>query len=195
MKITETKNHQRTCPYCGAPIVAEICEYCGNATGLNTAEADMEYPVLDCKEASLTFWSVGFPMIFVGAFGLPGLIMLLVCIFEFSNIISFLMGTGFFLGGAITLVFVIRNLSRYLRVKTNGKIIQGTVYGYIDDNFYINGNAAQVVKILVQTANGPRFILYKLKNTVKLYGIHDKIDLMVYKNYFMICKNKETVSW
>ena len=40
------KNQKRNCPSCGAPIVSEICTYCGTATGLNTAEADMEhYPV------------------------------------------------------------------------------------------------------------------------------------------------------
>ena len=75
------------CINCGSEIKAEykICPYCGTATGLNTAEADMEYPVLDCKEATLSFWTVWFPMIFAIAFGVPGIIMLLIAIVGFGE--------------------------------------------------------------------------------------------------------------
>ena len=80
---------QKNCPSCGAPIVSEICQYCGVATGLNTAEAQMEYPVLECKEATLGFWTIWFPMIFVVAFGLSGIIMIPFGLFQ---IIFFLIG-------------------------------------------------------------------------------------------------------
>ena len=90
---------------------------------------------------------------------------------------------------------MIRTLSRYIAVKTRGKRIVGTVYGYMDDNVLINNKPAQIVKLLVQTADGPRFLLYQLGDTLKLYGIHDTVELMVYKDYFLICKNKQTVRW
>ena len=54
------KEEKKYCPSCGAPIVSEVCAYCGTPTGLSTAEADMEYPVLECKEATLNFWTVFF---------------------------------------------------------------------------------------------------------------------------------------
>ena len=186
-------NTQSTCQYCGAPIVSEICAYCGNPTGLNTANANMEFAVLDCKAVVLSFWTIGFPMIFAGAFGVPGLIMLLICIFGFPHIILGLMGSLFFIGGLISLMIVLKTIIRYINVKRKGKSIQGTVYGYMDDNFTINGQPAQTAKILVQTVNGPHFILYKLGTTIKKYGINDKVNLKVYQNHFMICNNTEFI--
>ena len=69
MSKVRVKNRQKTCSACGAPIVSEICAYCGTATGINTVEADMEYPIIKCKEATINFWTVVFPMIFAVAFG------------------------------------------------------------------------------------------------------------------------------
>lgn len=90
---------------------------------------------------------------------------------------------------------MLRTITRYTKVKANGKMIQATVYGYMNDELLINNQPAQIVKLLVQTPNGPRFILYKLGNTLKPYGINDNIDIMVYQNYFMIAKNDEVVQW
>ena len=58
---------------CGAPITTEICPYCNVMTGLDTKNADMEYPVIECKEANVGFWNVVFPMIFAFAFGGPSI--------------------------------------------------------------------------------------------------------------------------
>ena len=63
------------CKNCGAPVTSEICPYCGSMTGLNTAKADMEYPVLECKEVNIGFWNVIFPGIFFVMFGLIGLVI------------------------------------------------------------------------------------------------------------------------
>ncbi len=190
-----TNNQPKNCPSCGAPVVSEICAYCGMPTGLNTSEADMEFPVLDCKEVVMNFWTIWFPMIFAGAFGVPGFIMLMIYILAFRNYIILLLGIPFLLVGIAASFFVIRTILRYVKVKTRGKIIQGTVYGYIDDNFTINSQPAQIIKLLVQTADGPRFILYQLGTTLRPYGIHAKIDILVYQNLFMIYKKKEIINW
>lgn len=58
-----------------------------------------------------------------------------------------------------------------------------------------NNQPAQIVKLRVETSDGPRFVLYKLGSTVKPYGINDEIGLMVYEDCFMICKNRESVRW
>jgi hypothetical protein len=80
-------------------------------------------------------------------------------------------------------------------VKKHGTVIQATVYGYMDDNVLLNDRPAQIVKLLVQTKNGPRFLLYQLGSTVKLYGVQDKIRVLVYENYFLIDRNRDTVLW
>ena len=184
-------NKQKYCPSCGAPIVAEICAYCGTATGLNTADADMEYPLLECKEATLSFWTVVFPMIFALAFGLPGLIMPVIGMSVGKGGMLALIGLPFLAIGIAAWVIVLRTVFRYIKVKKNGKVIRATVYGYMDDHVLINDRPAQVVKLLVQTQDGPRFVLYQLGNTVKPYKINDTIDILVYQNYFLICNNKE----
>ena len=106
-----------------------------------------------------------------------------------------MLGVPFLLISIVELFLVLRTITRYIKVKMNGKIIQATVYGYMDDEILINNQPAQIVKLLVQTQKGPRFILYQLGNTLRPYRINDKIDIMVYKNYFMLCKNKEVVQW
>jgi len=188
-------NQQKNCPSCGAPVVSEICAYCGTATGLNTAEADMEYPVLECKEAVVNFWTVGFPMIFGVGFGLTAIILIIISIIDNGEDSTMLMGVAFILIAIGALFFAFKTLTRYVKVKIRGKAIRAMVYGYMDDNLMINDQPAQIVKLLLQTPNGPRFILYQLKNTVKPYGINDNIDIMVYKNCFMIDKKKETIQW
>lgn len=195
MRKTRSNQKQICCPSCGAPAVSEVCSYCGSATGLNTAEAKMEYPVLECKEATLNFWTVWFPLIFVFAFGIAGLSVIIFYIMEVGERNILLLGAFFLLIGIVALFLVLRTVIRYIKVKMGGKITRATVYGYMDDELLINNRPAQIVKLLVQTPRGPRFILYQLGNTLRPYGINDNIDVMVYKNYFMICKNKEVVQW
>ena len=183
------KNQKRNCPFCGAPIVSEICTYCGSATGLNTAVADMEYPVMECKEAIINFWTIGFPMIFALSFGFASLMVLVLTAAGHGERFMLLIGLPFFLISIVALAFVLRTASRYIKVKKHGERMQATVYGYMDDNVLINGRPAQIVKLLVQTPQGPRFILYQLGDTLKIYGVNDSVDIMMYENYFMICKN------
>jgi len=184
-------NQRKNCPSCGAPIVSEICAYCGMATGLKTAEADIEYPILECKEANINFWNIGFPLIFAMAFGFTGITMLLIALTAIKNATLFLVGLPFSLIGGGALFVVLRTITRYRKLKKRGKIIQATVYGYMDDNVLLNGSPAQIVKLLVPTSSGPRFIFYQLGDTIKRYGINDTVDILVYQNYFMICKNTE----
>ncbi len=188
------KNQQEKCPSCGAPIVSEICSYCGAMTGLNTARADMEYPVLECKSVALNFWKSAFPAIFAVMFGIAGIICLISGITA-GEIIIFFGGIPFLLIGIVAAIIVFNNLSRYIKIKAKGKMIQATVYGYMNDNVWINGEPAQIVKLLVQTQVGPRFILYKLGDTLKPYGINDTISLKVYEDCFLICKNEEVIQW
>jgi hypothetical protein len=129
------------------------------------------------------------------SFGIAGLIIIVIAILGSVDFGMLLMGVPFLLIGIVALFLMLRTILRYVKVKMHGKMIQATVYGYMNDEVLINNQPAQIVKLLVQTPNGPRFILYKLGNTLKPYGINDNIDIMVYQNYFMISKNKEVVQW
>lgn len=189
--MNENKNGK--CPNCGAPITTEICPYCHNMTGLDTKNANMEYPVIDCKEANITFWNVGFPMLFAIPFLLCGIIFTIVGIH--TNLFG-LFGSILFFGiftliGMVALVIAMKQLIRYSMMKTKGKEIEATVYGYMDDNFLLNDKPTQIVKLLVTTKEGPRFILYQLGDIKRPYKINSKIKLSVYKNTFIIQENKK----
>ena len=75
---------------------------------------------------------------------------------------------------------------RSLLVKLFGKEIEAKVYGYINDSIYINEVPAQIVKLLVTTKEGPKFILYQLNDINKPYKINSKIKIKVFRNIFQV---------
>ena len=186
-------NNKINCPNCGAPVTTEICPYCHTKTGLDTANANMEYPVIDCKEATVGFMTVGFPMIFAVSFGFFGFIFPIF--FSSLNQNAFLsvalFCSIFAIIGVVAFIIGIRPVIRSFIIKRKGKVIVATVYGYIDDNIYINGSPSQIVKLLVNSNEGPKFILYQLGDIKKPYEINSQIELMVYKDYFLIKNKKE----
>jgi len=191
------------CKNCGAPVTSEICPFCGSMTGLDTLTADMEYPVLECKEANIGFWTVAFPAVFAIGFGYAGLVMPVMMFITKDQLdilgtfagFSVLFFLPFALVGIVATVFTVIPIYRYLMLKIKGKEIYGTVYGYCDDKVMLNNRPAQVVKILVQSPEGPRFIMYQMGTTDHPYGINTKIGLRVYKDMFMIEKKKTSMEW
>lgn len=187
MEVIEKTN----CPNCGAPITTEICPYCNTATGIKSAKANMEYPVIECKEANLGFFNTVFPLIFAVGFGFFGFVF---PIFmreeeEFTTVIA--MCSIFALIGTVAFIIVLINVGRSIMIKLKGKDINGIVYGYMDDNLIINGSPAQIVKIKADTQEGPRFILYQTGDTKQPYAINSSINLKVYKNIFKIEKDNK----
>lgn len=181
----------RNCPNCGAPITTEICPYCNAITGLDTKNADMEYPVIECKEANLDFGSVAFPMIFAVGFGFFGFIFPIAFLGSDDFAIVLLMCSIFAVIGVVAFIIGIKPVIRYVSIKRNGHEIEATVYGYMDDNLFINEMPAQIVKLLVKTKDGNKFILYQLGDVKRPYKINGKIKLKVYKDMFLIENKKQ----
>lgn len=61
----------------------------------------------------------------------------------------------------------------------------------MDDNILLNGAPAQIVKLLVNTDEGPKFILYQLCDIKQPFKVNSKIQLRVYKDMFLIPKRKK----
>ena len=182
-----------SCSNCGAPVTTEVCPYCGNMTGLDTMYADMEYPVIECKEANVGFWNVVFPMIFAFAFGGAGILFPLI--FIMADPEMFKMAIPMFIMpliiGIVAFVIGIKPILRFFSIKTNGKEIEATVYGYMNDNILLNGSPAQIVKLLVDTNDGKKFILYQLGDIKQPFKINSQIRLKVYKDIFLIENKKQ----
>lgn len=181
---------KRNCSNCGAPIKTEICHYCGTVTGLDSAKVDMEYPAIECKEAHMGFFNVVFPLIFAFMFGLIGVIIPITYMKdEFWGDMLFIL--PFLIVSVVAWCLALTPIFRFIKVKLFGKEIEATVYGYMNDNLYINGVPAQTVKLLVQTNDGPKFILYQLGDIRKPYEIKSTLKLRVYKDIFIVVNRKQ----
>lgn len=178
----------RVCKHCGAPVLSEVCQYCGcRVESADTADLSAEYETIECKNASLTFWNTIFAGIFSVMFGIFGTMPLwfdeLAMNADRPPRIFFL---PFAVVGIGATVIVVYSLFKYILVSLKGKEINGVVYGYMDDVVNYNHRPGQVCKILVDTLKGKRFIYYSLQGTNKPYPINEKVRLKVYKSYFRI---------
>ncbi|MBR3031751.1 MAG: hypothetical protein IKH92_01885 [Clostridiales bacterium] len=192
----------RSCPKCGAPLLSEVCQFCGTYIGeVATADLTPEYPLVECKNARLGFWNVGFPLIFGGIFLCVSLPMFLISLF----VDSAFEGSGnmgksmtlftipFMLIGFVAIGIALRTVFRHLQVKKHGVERSGVVYGYMDDTVAYNGVNGQKVKILVDTSEGKKFILLPLGSTSKQYEVNSTVELKLKDNWALILTKK--VNW
>ena len=181
----------KVCPSCGAPVLSEVCQYCGFRIGdANTAVLSAKYETIDCKNASLSFWTILFPLIFGITFGFIGLV--LPRIIEPSQRGDFPLRLICFPFAVISIVawgIILYTLYKYILVTRKGKEITGTVYGYKDGTINYNHRPGQLCKILVDTREGKKFIFYPILGTDKPYPVNSKLKLKAYKNYFMVVEN------
>ncbi len=176
----------RVCPQCGAPLLSEVCQYCGVYSGeVATLDLAAEYPVVECKSGKFSFFGVIFPLIF--AFGF--LVMPMSMFFaptpdDMKPPVLFML--PFFIIGFVALVITLKNILEFLAVMTLSKEREGVVYGYMDDTIAYNGVNGQKVKILVNTSEGKKFILLPLETTNKPYRVNSHVTVKLYKNVAMI---------
>ena len=87
-----------------------------------------------------------FPGFFAITFGITGFSFLFAAQLDSM---FFLLSVLFVLIGVIATIITLTPIYRYVLLKIKGKKITGTFYGYMDDNIYLNGHPAQIIKILV----------------------------------------------
>ena len=192
-KIIMSKD-KKLCKSCGAPITKEVCPYCGMKNERDKNEELLNIPSIDCKEVNLTFFSVVFPAIFAFAFGFAGFGMPLIFMSSPAPNFPapmFLFFVPFMAVGVGAFAFMITPFIRLFKINRYGKEIEGTVHSYTNDNVTINGIPGQVVRILVETDEGPRYLKYQLGSTDHPYKIGSKIRLKVYKDIFRIIEKKK----
>jgi len=189
MKADRAKERKINCPSCGAPVTMELCPYCGVLTGISSAEANMDYPVLDCKEVIIDRYSIKFMLTMGAAFAAIGIAILVFFSGFFKEELVFVsfIACPFIIFGLGMAASTLIPFVRRIRLKMLGRKIQATVYGYLDDDVIIDGRPGQILKLLIKAPGGRRFILFQLKNSSRPYELHSTIDVMVYKDYYMIC--------
>lgn len=187
MKASKYKNRPRNCPSCGAPVSTEYCPYCGVATGLDSSMANMEYPVIDCKEVLAISYDIRFMLMMGIPFTFIGAAMVFLDLMYWKTMLTAIIGVPFMLFGVGLWISPLFVLSRVIFMKIFGRKIQAKVYGYLEDDMTINNRPAQIVKLLVQTKDGPKFLLYQLSLTSKPYGKGSTVNLKVIGNRYMLC--------
>ena len=186
------------CKNCGAEVTTELCPYCNSLTGIDISKVKDKYPLLECKEASLNTFILWLLFIFAFLFWIG----LNVSINDFPKeileekpmyrTIEIILSIVIFLISLLPLITALIPIIRHIIVKLLGKEIEGTIYGYTDDNsMIINGNNTKAIKILIDTPEGKKYILYKTQDTKKKYKLNGKIKLLVYKKLFLIKNKKE----
>ena len=181
------------CPNCGAPITGDICPYCNTHIEINGGNDSFEsYETIECKEANISLWTVAFPMIFGVSFGTMGPMFAIITLTEGEFVIwVFMMGLLFGLIGLGAWVVALTPIVRYIQVKSHGRDVEGTVMGYSNDNVYLNGSPAKIIKIKIDSDEGPKIINYQSGATDKPYDIQSKIMVRVYKDMFYIKKKNK----
>jgi len=187
-------SENRVCPHCGAPVLSEVCQYCGSFIGeVSTQELASEYPTVECRLARFTFFGTLFPLIFAVSFSIPGIMVFLGDGYMLETDVTW----PFTLVGIISFFFLFASIYKVVAVRLFGKTLDGVVYGYMDDTVAYNGVPGQKVKILVNASDGKRFILLPLAATTKPYPVNSDIKVRAFKrNATIISKKTETkITW
>ncbi len=184
----------RNCPKCGAPILSEVCQFCGTYIGkVATSDLTPEYPLIECKQAKITFWTVGFPLVFGLMFSLAALPFLFareeIKGIDLPNTYNTFL-IPFILIGLASIGFAFYRSFRTIQVMLKGTLRSGVVYGYMDDTIAYNGVNGQKVKILVDTAEGKKFILLPLGTTSKPYEVNSQVNVKLLNNWAVILRQK-----
>ena len=176
------------CPNCGAAVQSEVCPYCGSHVDIDSQQMPFEYPIIKCKEGYLSFFNTVFPLIFAVAFGLASVLILCLTTSGYQTfpISTAMFSIPFLLISIVAWAIVIRRLYIHLMLKTKGEEYQAIVYGYVLDDFTVNNVPAQMVKLLLYTKEGPKFLLYRTGKTYKPYAVNSRIPLIIYRNYVKI---------
>lgn len=188
------------CKNCGAPVTTEICPYCGSITGYKAANDEILYPTIKNKSATLTFVTIGLPLIFAGmltvfsifiGFALFGM--------ELNAFQSLYVGFFFMImaGGALFAYYIpVSNIVRYTLASLFGKRVKGIVYGYKDGLIGVNGATVQDIKVLIEDGENSRFIKYKSNRSIQKLGINDEIELKNFGKIYIEAKPKrKRIKW
>ena len=79
-----------------------------------------------------------------------------------------------------------------IAVKKYGKDIEGIVKGYITSDSNLFEGTNYIVKLLLDTNDGKKYILYELSKPKVKYKNDVKLKLRVYKDMFKLIEHKAT---
>lgn len=178
------------CQNCGAPTTKEICEYCKGVTGIDKNGIELEYPIIECRETNINKISVNRPLFIALIIGIATLYILINAI-KIQSVEGYIIS---FILGALCLLFLNLGMTPFIRkniLENKGEEIEAIVYGYLKDEFIVNGQPTQIIELLIDTNKGKRFILYQLEHERQPYKLNEKIKLKKYGDIFEIIEEEK----
>ena len=175
------------CKNCGAPATSDICQYCKSSTGLQD-KLGLEYPIIECKEVNINSDTVEY--YFLTAFSIGLMITALSICMILTNGLPLLI---IIIPLSILLIYNINKGMKPLKmnrlVKKYGKDIEGIVKGYITSDSNLFEGTNYIVKLLLDTNDGKKYILYELSKPKVKYKNDVKLKLRVYKDMFNLIEH------
>ena len=179
------------CNKCGKLVITEICPDCGAANGLENIKIDYDFPEIKCDDTNIT---KEYYVLFVITS-----IVILFWLYINSILWRLFIDKEGFIFGLIYNSFMIAIINMFLTplikqyktcmdIEDNGIEIEGIVYGteYKGSNLRNSTVTYTIFKILVETKDGYRFLLYKMQNTDKKYKVNTKLKLKEHNGKYML---------
>lgn len=198
MKV-ENIEYYSACPACGAAGKGKsFCEYCGTSLikartiTEETKESidernlteDAGLPVIEGKRAGKNAFLWIFCSIFGGTFLLvPSFICLVFLTMGMMEPWLILFFTLFWIIGIGALIPLIGNIYANIKCR-DGCEVYGTVRGYENGNYTINGRPVQNMRVRIQTPEGTKLLILGTGETNRKYAPGQNLVMKNYKKYY-----------
>ncbi len=142
----------------------------------------------ECKEANLTFIN----SIFILIFTIPVLLSITEYIkaYKFLGVFYLIMIIMHIIVAVILIYFFsLKRIIRNIKVRRHGRLISANVLAYCNDNYEINEKQAKIV-LLETGEKDNNVIYYQLGETKERFEIDSKVELLAYKDTYLIKDNK-----
>ncbi|MBR4732551.1 MAG: hypothetical protein IK081_07250 [Lachnospiraceae bacterium] len=179
----ELKLKRINCPNCGAAVTSETCPYCGSRTGIDTADAELDYPEFigkDLTDVTGKFF-IRFGALWEGiTLGMQIFLIILDAMIsqDIGFYFKYVYCGVFHLIGIACLAVGIRQYRERSAVEKDGKTVSGICHGLTTEN----------VKLLIPTENGLKYLFFHGKEEYGQILINDEIKIKALGNKFIVLR-------
>ena len=200
MNAEQQQNYSSfTCRHCNAPAVSRICPFCGSDTGLDhdAALENLEYPVLEARDASFDIKSFGILVFIILFLGTIITFMVIINVkarvgLLFTLFILFLMFYEL-----LAIKTLITSIIDYFKVNKLGKEYNCLAFGYFDSTMWVSQEQKyrnkQTLKILVNHEGQNKFILCDTDMIYKKYHENTHLNVKLYKKRYIVYGEAEEI--
>ena len=146
-----------------------------------------EYDEIQCKEATISAGTILFPLIFGIPFGGVGILVLKEAFMtQRIDIALLLFGLVFLAVGLFMAFRFVHPIVNRIILMTKGKEIDGILQCYYRDNVRVNGRPLWVARIIVDSQEGKKYLIYQTGKMRKKYADGSIVHLKIYRDIALL---------